>query len=93
MNQVEKSINRKLKEQKGRVMSVLRDRVLHPFMREMMLIIIPQHVTTRSIPDYKGKGDPIQHIQKHESSILGRTSDNNHFAFLLLVILTENNSH
>lgn len=51
------------------VMLVLRDRASHPFMLEMMSIIVSQNVKTRVILDYKGEGGPIQHIQVHDSSL------------------------
>lgn len=57
---------------------------------KMMLIFVHRDMITRSIHVYTGEGDPIQYIQKHKSSFLGRTSDDNHFTIMFPVLLMVN---
>lgn len=47
----------------------------------------------RVIPNYNGEADSIHHIQKHESSHLGKTSDDNQFALLFPATLIGNISY
>lgn len=54
-----------------------------------MLIIVPQDVTAYIILDYTPEGDTVQQMQKHESSLLGQTSDDTHFALLFPPTLSE----
>lgn len=68
-------------------MLILPDRVLHFFTSELMFIIVPRDMMAHQIPDYTGEGDPIQYIQKHESSFLGKTSNDNDFALLFTATL------
>lgn len=82
ISQVEELMNQKLKEQKRSIMLTMCGRVSHPFTLEMIQIIIYRDLTTQTIPDYMGKGDPIQYIHKHKLLFLGRTGDNNHFTLL-----------
>lgn len=50
-------------------------------------------MTTQVIPDCIDEGDPIQHIQKNESSLLGRTSYDNQFTLLFPTTLSGNVSY
>lgn len=93
MSQVEELINGKLKEQTRRVMPVLCDRVSKLFTTKMMSIVIPCDMINWVILDYMGEVDPIHHIQKHESSLLGRTSNDNHFMLMFQATLTGNASY
>lgn len=82
MSQVEKFINHKLKEQKDGIMPTLHDWASYPITPKMILIIVSYDMIDREIPNYVGQGDLIQRIQKHDSSLLERTSDDNLFALL-----------
>lgn len=88
MSQVEELINGKIKEQTRRVMPVLCDSVSKIFTTKMMSIVIPCDMINWVILDYMGEVDPIHHIQKHESSLLGRTSNDNHFMLMFQATLT-----
>lgn len=72
----------KLIEHNGQVVLRLLDRTSHPFMPEMMSIIVPYEVMTFAILGFMGEDDPIQHIQKQEYLLLGRTNDDNHYTLL-----------
>lgn len=51
----------------------LRDKVSHPFTPSLVTVKIPKDVIPKTILEYNGEEDPIQHINKHEVSLLGRT--------------------
>lgn len=68
-------------------MPTLLNRVSHP-LTPVRSIITPRDVMNRQISYYTSECDPLQHIQKHEFSLLGRISDDNHFALLFLAMLS-----
>lgn len=63
-------------------MPTLHDWASYPITPKMILIIVSYDMIDREIPNYVGQGDLIQRIQKHDSSLLERTSDDNLFALL-----------
>lgn len=73
-----------------RVMFVMLDRASYLFMLKMMSIIVPRNVTTLVIPSYKVEGVLIHHIQKHETYLIGRTNNDNHFTLLFPTMLMRN---
>lgn len=93
VEQVKQLITRKLKKKKeGRVMLVLWYRTSHPLTRRLYPSLSLKHIISRAICEYNGKGDPIQHKQKHMSSLLGRTCYDNHFTLHFSGTLTCNAS-
>lgn len=58
------------------------DMASHPFSPEILAVIVPPHVPSPRIDCFREEGNPILHIQKYESSLLGRTNDDNHYALL-----------
>lgn len=49
--------------------------------RDTAEMVSPQ-VQNPQINCYRGEGDPVEHIERHEAFFLGRTNNNNHFAML-----------
>lgn len=80
--EIEELVARTFKEQKGRVMPRLKDRASYPFIREILDVMVRPHIQNPRFDCDRGEGDPVDHIQRHENSLPGRTSDDNHFALL-----------
>lgn len=78
----EELIDRTIKEQKGRVMSRHIDRPSHPFTPEILAVTVPPHVQNPQIDSYRGKIDLVEHIQRHDATLLGRNNNDNHFVLL-----------
>lgn len=71
----------------------MRDRSSLPFALEILLVTMPPHVQTPMIDFYRGECDPVEHIQKHEVSLFGRTNDDNQFTLLFTATLRCAASH
>lgn len=63
----------------------LRDRVLYLFILEIVAMTVSPHGQTPRLDIYRGENNPVEYIQRHEVYLLGRTNDNNNFAFLFPV--------
>lgn len=61
-------VDKKVKDHKGRVMLQLRDRASHPLTPEILTVTVPPHVQNPRIDCYDEEGDPVDHIQRHETS-------------------------
>lgn len=69
--EIEDLVTQNVKEQKGRVMQRLRDRAPPPFAPEILAITVPPHVKIPRIDYYRGEGDTVERIQRHETSLFG----------------------
>lgn len=64
-----------------------RDRASHPFAHEILVVTVTPHGQTPNIDYYKVEGDPIELIQRHGASLLGKTDDDNYFTLLFQATL------
>lgn len=71
-----------LKEKKRLIILAMRDRESHSFTPKLMSIIVPRDVMAHQIFDYTRKGDLFHYIQKHKSSFMGNTNNDNHFVLI-----------
>lgn len=60
---------------------------------EILAVTVSPHVQSPRIDYYRGEGNPIEHIQRHEASLLGRTNDDNPFALFFPATLGGVTSH
>lgn len=64
-------VKRQVKEEKGgHVLAPVRDRDSHPLDPELLSITVPHRVRPARIDIYRGQGDPVEHVQNHEASLL-----------------------
>lgn len=80
--EIETLVVRTVNNQKGIIMLRLRDRAPHPFTPKIMIVTVFPHIQNLQIDSYRGKADPVEHIQRHEVSLLVRTNDGIHSALL-----------
>lgn len=66
-DEIEEPFSRTMNEQKGWIMAHLMDHVTP----HILVVFFPLHVK-----------NPMEHIQRHEASILARTNNDNHFTLL-----------
>lgn len=93
MEEIKEFVAQTVKEQKDMCMPHLRDRVLHPSAPKILAVTMPPHIQTPHIDYYRGDGDLVEHIQRHETSLLDRTNDDNHFVLLFPGTLGDVTSH
>lgn len=73
-------------------MITLRDKTSHLFLPSLVVVKIPKDVVVRAILEYNRVGYPIQHINRHETTLLKRTTDDDHIVLLLPSALSDTTS-
>lgn len=64
-----------------------------PFFPEILDVTLSHHVQTPQINYYRGECNPVEHIQRHEASLLGRMNDDKQFPLLFHATLEGLTSH
>lgn len=63
-------------------MTTMGNMASHVFIWFLVSVKIPKDVVARVILEYNTVHDPINHINKHDTSLLGRTCDDDHTTLL-----------
>lgn len=73
-------------------MAPFREQSSHSFTDSLIVVRIPKSVVSRPVPEYNVEGYPIIHVNKHESSLLGKSDDDDYLALLFPSTLSGTNS-